>query len=121
MIDLIKAALKGGFKTSEFWLAVLAVITPMLDGWFNHLYAAITNAEAHATNPLIMVALAGAAAFVSAAYSIGRSLIKKQSVAAAPALGGYVTPSGNVATVSATPIPRPPLSPANTPPTLGAP
>lgn len=120
MIELIKAALKGGFKTSEFWLAVLAVISPMLDGWFNHIYAAITNAESHATNPLIMVALAGAAAFVSAAYSIGRSLIKKESVAQAPTLGGYVTPSGNVATVSATPIPQPTVSPY-VPPTGSAP
>lgn len=120
MIDLVKAALRGGFKTSEFWLAVLALLTPYLDGLFTHIYNAITNAQHAATNPLLVIVLAGAAAFVSAAYSIGRSLIKKESIQQAPtitALGSYLTPSGNIATVPATDQPRGPVTYPVNPPT----
>jgi hypothetical protein len=84
MFDLLKAALKGGFRTSEFWLAVLALFVPLADGAVNRIIEYINNTAAMTHNPIYLAILTGAAAAVSAAYSIGRAMVKKEQVRQIP-------------------------------------
>jgi hypothetical protein len=84
MLDLLKAALKGGFRTSEFWLAVLALFVPLADGAVSRIVEYINNSAATTHNPIYLAILTGAAAFVSGAYSIGRALVKREQVRQIP-------------------------------------
>lgn len=84
MLDLLKAALRGGFKTSEFWLAVAALFVPLVDGAVQHVVDYLNNAGATTHNPVYLVILTGAAAFISGAYSIARALVKKEQVKQLP-------------------------------------
>lgn len=92
MFDLLKTALSKGIKTSEFWLALAAMFVPLIDAAVQRALDYITNAQSATHNPVWMIVLAGAAAFISAAYSIARSLVKREQVRQLPtaaALDGY--------------------------------
>jgi hypothetical protein len=67
MLELLRAAMKGGFRTSEFWLSALAVVLPLAD-------TAASNA--HGTVGII------ASAGVAAAYAVSRGYVKGKAASA---------------------------------------
>jgi hypothetical protein len=68
MLDVLKAAMRGGWKTTEFWVAVLALVLPYMQSYAGHLPG---------TAGLI------AGALISVGYAISRGLVKAQTIATA--------------------------------------
>lgn len=104
MLELLKAAVKGGFRTSEFWLAALALLVPVIDSLVTRVIDYLTAAQTSTHSPFLIVVLAAASAAISAAYSIARALVKKEQVKQIPTaavLDGYaVTPVVNSLTLN---------------------
>lgn len=101
MLDLLKSAVKNGFKSSEFYLALIALLFPLIDGAVQQLVNYLNSAQATTHNPIYVVILSAAAAAISAAYSIARALVKREQIRQMPtaaALDGYQTPNPNVRT-----------------------
>jgi hypothetical protein len=67
MLEILQAAAKGGFRTSEFWLALVAVALP---------YAQNAAEKAPGTTGIV------ATSAVAAAYAVSRALVKRQAIAA---------------------------------------
>lgn len=98
ILKLLVSALKGGFRTSEFWLSLIALLVPLADMAVQHLTTALNDAQNQPHSALVTIILAGAAAFVSAAYAVARALVKREQVRQIPtaaALAGYAP---NIAT-----------------------
>lgn len=103
MLDILRAALKGGFKTSEFWLAVLALVVPMLAPLVDKLTGA-----AQAPGAPVWLALLGAV--VASAYAWARAHVKGKTVAAAAdaQAGAQLQELGKVVTaIAAGPVAAP--------------
>lgn len=74
--DILDKALKGGWRTSEFWLAVLALLLP----YISHLLTDQVTTQVATwagTLPGVLGML------VVAAYTLGRSWVKAHAVTAA--------------------------------------
>lgn len=95
MWELLQLALRGGFKTSEFWLAALSLVVtvtaPLADEWVAHLRG-IADTQ---TGTVALVATIGAAV-ISAAYSLARAHTKSSALKAGAST--MPAPSGNVVT-----------------------
>lgn len=73
MWEILSRAAKGGVRTSEFWLSVLALVLPAADSMAS---------QQHGTAGIV------AGAVVAAAYSASRAFVKGRTVdAAAPQAG----------------------------------
>lgn len=81
LVELVRVALRGGFKTSEFWLAVLALVLP----WFAPMVDKLAGV-ASAPGAPIWLALLGAA--VAGAYAWARAHVKAATVKAAADAAG---------------------------------
>jgi hypothetical protein len=68
MLELLRTAMKGGFRSSEFWLAAAAVVLPI---------ASDQAAKLHGTAATI------ATAAVAAAYAVSRGYVKGKGIEAA--------------------------------------
>jgi hypothetical protein len=93
MWSAISTLLTKGFKTSEFFLSIVALFVPIVDKIVQHWLDVLNGIQHSATAPGWETLLAGVgAAIVAAAYSWGRSLVKAKGVtalaAASPAPGG---------------------------------
>lgn len=84
MFDLLKTALRGGIKSSEFYLAILALFVPLADGLIDKTVHYINGVQTTSHNPLMIAVLAGAAAFISGAYSIARAFVKREQIKQIP-------------------------------------
>lgn len=70
MWEILSKAAKGGVRSSEFWLSLLAIVLPVADN---------AASNAHGTSGIV------AGAVVAAAYSVSRAIVKAKTVdAAAP-------------------------------------
>jgi len=85
MLEMLERLARKGWRTSEFWIVVLALVFPLLDaavvravGWLDAQHTVWT---------------AMAAAAVSAAFSVGRGVFKGRTAAALIA-AGTLTPPG---------------------------
>lgn len=105
VLDVIKLAMKGGFKTSEFWLAALAILVPFADTLVQHAQTYVAGLPA--PSPLVALGKAVAAAIIASVYAVVRSRVKRDgaqaasiaSVAAANATGTIpLGTNGNVLT-----------------------
>lgn len=98
MWTVIQLALKGGFKTSEFWLAVLGMVVTASAPAIEAKIAALHNAAATGSGTAALVAGIGAAV-ISGAYTVARAITKAKGLSAAAATvtpSADTTPSGNV-------------------------
>lgn len=108
MWSAISTLLTKGFKTSEFFLSIVALFVPLVDKAVQHWIDVLNGIQHSATAPGWETLAAGlGAAIIAAAYSWGRSLVKAKGLIAVastnPAPGapsssfvdGDVTPSGN--------------------------
>lgn len=68
MLELLKSAMRGGFKTSEFWLSLAAVALPVASDQADKL---------HGTAGIV------AGAVVAAAYAVSRGMVKSKGIEAA--------------------------------------
>lgn len=114
MLAILQLVLKGGFRTSEFWvtLAGLAVtlVSPFVPGWVASLHA-----QQQSASPVSGFLMGLAAAVISGTYTIARMLTKGKAADAAaviesapapdatitnppPNASVIITPSGNVMT-----------------------
>lgn len=111
MWSAITTLLTKGFKTSEFFLSIVALFVPIVDKIVQHWIDVLNGVQHSATAPGWETLLAGlGAAIIAAAYSWGRSMVKAQGVTAiaatSPAPGGPqpaykdgdVTAQGNTVT-----------------------
>lgn len=114
MLSIFSTLFTKGFKTSEFFLSVVALFVPIIDKVVQHIIDVLNGVQHSATAPGWETLLAGiGAAIVAAAYSWGRSLVKAKGIVAAaatsPAPGGPtqsyadgdVTASGNTVSTKA--------------------
>lgn len=111
MLEILTAVLKGGFKTSEFWVTIAGLLVaatgPLVQGWVDSLHAQQAGSQGATA-----IALAAAAAILSGTYTIARSLTKAKAAnaaaivesapdtpaAPAPNTTAVLLPSGNVMT-----------------------
>lgn len=115
MLDLLRAAIRGGFKTSEFWLSVLALLLPIV----GPIVDKVTGAGATPGAPLW---LAVVGAIVAAAYTWARAHVKgKAAMAAADAHStGVLADLGDVVkSIAAGPVATPAGAIATRPETGG--
>lgn len=82
-LDIFRAVAKGGFRTSEFWLAVLAMFIPLIDSAVQHLQGTIANAQATPHSALVTLGYAIAAAVVASVYAVVRGKLKGDTANAA--------------------------------------
>lgn len=82
METLLGLVLKGGFRTSEFWVTVLGLVVtavaPFEQGWVDALHAQ----QHSATSPVTSIALGAAAAVIAGTYTLARMLTKGKAAAA---------------------------------------
>lgn len=98
MWTVIQLALKGGFKTSEFWLAVMGMAVTAASPAIEAKISALHNVASTGAGTTALVAGIGAAV-ISGAYSVARALTKAKGLDAAAATvpaNPNVTASGNV-------------------------
>jgi hypothetical protein len=94
MWQLLQLALKGGFRTSEFWLAAAGLAVTLTAPLADQYVAQLHGVAATHTGTAALVAGIGAAV-ISGAYSLARAMTKTAAVKAG---ADTAAPSGNVMT-----------------------
>lgn len=96
MLTILELVLKGGFRTSEFWVTVLGLAVtataPFVQGWVNSLHAQQTAS----TSPAGAIALGVAAAIISGTYTVARMLVKGRTADAAAVIESAPGPDQTV-------------------------
>ena len=109
VLTIFSKVLKGGFKTSEFWLSVAALFVPLIDSWVQHLRTSIDIAQQQPHNAWVTLGYAVAAAVVASVYSVVRGKLKADTanaVSLASAVAGEaagippVATNGNIGTAA---------------------
>jgi hypothetical protein len=71
ILGLVASAAKGGYKTSEFWLSLVAVVLPMV---------AHAQPDGSTAGMIANVATAAVGAGAAAAYSFSRGKVKAAAI-----------------------------------------
>ena len=101
MLTILELVLKGGFRTSEFWVTVAGLLVtasaPLVQGWVTSLHAQQTQSSG-----VTALGLGIAAAILSGTYTIARTLTKGKVANAAAVIESAPAPDAVVSNPPAT-------------------